>query len=56
VLLETTQDRPCRPDGELLADDLEDERPERIKRRELVEPGARMEVRVRVDKGSRLRL
>ena len=49
LLLESAQDGPRRLDGELLADDLEDERPEGIERRELVEPGTRMEVWARVD-------
>src|SRR5580765_8312236 len=42
-------DRPGRSDGQLLACDLEDERAEGIERRELVQPGARTEVRPRVD-------
>jgi hypothetical protein len=33
MLLQAGQDRSGRSDGELLADDLEDERPERIKPR-----------------------
>src|SRR2546421_7400214 len=42
-------DRPGRGDGELLAGDLEDERPEGIERRKLVHPGSRAEIRPRVD-------
>src|SRR5690348_8852625 len=42
-------DRPGRADRELLARDLEDERPEGIERRKLVHPGPRPEVRPRVD-------
>src|SRR5215204_390445 len=49
ALLETPQDRPCRADGQLLTDDLKDERSERVKRRELVEPCPRTEVRLRID-------
>ena len=49
VLLETGHDCPRRADRELLAGDLEDQRPEGIERRELVEPSPRAEVRVRID-------
>jgi hypothetical protein len=49
MLLQAGQDRSGRSDGELLADDLEDERPERIKPRQLVDPGPRPEVGMRVD-------
>ena len=47
-LLETGHDRPRSSHGKLLADDLEDERPERVKRRQFIEPGPRMEVRLRI--------
>src|SRR6476660_917108 len=49
ALLETRHDRPRGPDGELLPDDLEDERPEGVERRQLLDPGARAEARMRVD-------
>ena len=49
VLLQTRQDRPCRGDRQLLADDLEDQRAERVERRQLVEPGAGSEVGSCVD-------
>jgi hypothetical protein len=42
-------DRPRRPHRDLLAGDLEDQRPEGIEGRELVEPSPRAEVRVRID-------
>src|SRR2546421_930388 len=42
-------DRPGRADRQLLARDLEDERPEGIEWRKLVHPGPRAEVRPRVD-------
>src|SRR5438270_7419369 len=42
-------DRPGRGDGELLAGDLEDERPEGIERGKLFHPGPRAEIRPRVD-------
>ena len=48
-LLEMRDDRPGRADRQLLARDLEDERPEGIERRKLVHPGPRTEVRPRVD-------
>ena len=48
-LLETGHDRARRSDGKLLADHLEDERPECVKRRKFVEPRPRMEVRLRID-------
>src|SRR5262249_19886943 len=48
-LLEMRDDRSGRPDRQLLARDLEDERPERIERRKLVHPGAWTEVWMRVD-------
>jgi hypothetical protein len=43
MLLEARQDDSRRPDGELLAGDLEDERAEGIEPRELVDPRARAE-------------
>jgi len=49
ALLEPGQDRSCRPDGELLAGDLEDERAEGVEAGELVDPRPWMEVRMRVD-------
>src|SRR4051794_12440939 len=49
ALLETRQDRPCGPDGELLADHLEDEHPKGVERRKLLDPCPRAEVRMRVD-------
>ena len=48
-LLEMRDDRPGRADGQLLARDLEDERAEGVEWRKLVQPGARTEVRPRVD-------
>ena len=48
-LLQMRDDRPGRADRQLLARDLEDERPEGIERRKLVHPGPRTEVRPRVD-------
>src|SRR5205807_1032242 len=49
VLLQTRQDRPCRGDRQLLADDLEDQHAEHVERRQLVEPGAGSEVGSCVD-------
>ena len=49
ALLEPGQDRPCRPDRELLTGDLEDERPEGIEPGQLVDPRARVEVGMRID-------
>jgi hypothetical protein len=49
VLLEPGQDRSSCPDGKLLAGDLEDQRSEGIEPGELVDPGARAEVGMRVD-------
>jgi hypothetical protein len=49
VLLEPGQDRSRRSDGELLACDLEGERPEGVERGELADPRARAEVGMRVD-------
>jgi hypothetical protein len=47
--LQTREDRAGRVDGQLLSCDLEDERPEGIERRKLVQPGPRAEVRPGVD-------
>ena len=49
ALLETGQDRPRRADGELLAGDLKDERPEGIEPRKVVHPGPWTEIRPRID-------
>src|SRR3954454_4502769 len=49
-------DRPRRGDRELLACDLEDERSERIERRELVDPSPGAEVRSRVDQSREHRI
>src|SRR5260370_20040849 len=49
MLLEPGQDRSRRPDGELLAGDLKDERAEGIESGKLVDPRARTEVRMRID-------
>jgi hypothetical protein len=48
-LLQMRDDRGGRVDGKLLTCDLEDERPERIELRKLVQPSPRAEVRPRVD-------
>jgi hypothetical protein len=48
-LLQVRDDRAGRADRELLAGDLEDERPEGVKRRKLVHPRPRPEIRPRVD-------
>ena len=56
LLLESRQDRPRRPDGKLLADDLKDEGPEGIKRRKFFEPSPRVEVRLRIDDPSEDRI
>jgi hypothetical protein len=48
-VLEPGQNRSRRPHGQLLAGDLEHERPERVEAGELVDPRARLEVRVRLD-------
>src|SRR5262249_28570375 len=49
VLREPGQDRSGRADGQLLAGDLEQERPEGIKPRQFVDPRAWPEVGMRVD-------
>ena len=49
AVLKPGHDPSCRGDGELLAGDLEDERPERVERWELVQPGPGAEVRPGVD-------
>src|SRR5205085_7425737 len=49
VVLDPGEDRPRRLDRQLLADHLEDERAERVHRRELVEPRPWAEVGPRVD-------
>ena len=49
VLLDTGHDRAGRTHGQLLAGNLEDECSERVKRRKLVHPSARTEVRTGVD-------
>src|SRR6266540_6408057 len=54
--VEARQDVSRRPDGELLADDLKDERAEGIQPRELVDPRARTEVRMRVDQARENRI
>src|SRR6266545_8306820 len=56
MLLEARQDVSRRPDGELLAGDLKDERAEGIQPRELVDPRARTEVRMRVDQARENRI
>ena len=49
VILQVADDGSGRADGELLAGDLEDERPEGVERRQLVQPGPGAEVRARVN-------
>src|SRR4029077_4198227 len=39
AVLKAGHDRACRGDGKLLARDLEDQRPECVERRKLVQPG-----------------
>ena len=56
VLLDTGHDRPRRTHGKLLSGDLEDERSERVKRRKLVHPGPRTEVRTGVDQAREYRI
>ena len=52
ALLDPTNDRARRGDRQLLTDHLEDERPERIARRQVVHPGPRPEARMCVDHAS----
>jgi hypothetical protein len=49
VLLKAGDARACRAGGKLLAGDLKDQRPKGTERREPVEPGARVEVRLPID-------
>src|SRR5207244_9246869 len=56
MLLEAGQDGSSGSDGELLAGDLEDERAEGVEPGELVDPGAWMEVRMRVDQARENRI
>jgi hypothetical protein len=56
MLLEARQNGSRRPDGELLAGDLKDERAEGIQPREFVDPRARTEVWMRVDQARENRI
>lgn len=49
MFLQPGQDRPGRPDGELLPGHLEDQRPKRVEPGKFVDPRARMEVGMRLD-------
>src|SRR5262249_37822792 len=49
-------DCPGRDDRQVLARDLEDERPKRVERRKLVHPGPRTEVRPRVNQPRKHRI
>jgi hypothetical protein len=55
-LLQMRDDRAGRRDRELLAGDLEQERPEGVERRELVGPGSGTEVRMRIDQARENRI
>src|ERR1022692_2028551 len=56
AVLQSGHDRPCRGDGQLLACDLEDQRPECIERRKLVQPGPGTETGPRVDQSRENRI
>jgi hypothetical protein len=56
AVLKSGHDRPCGGDGKLLTRDLEDQRPEGVERRKLVQPGPGTETGPRVDQSRENRI